>query len=132
MSATEPTLERYVLLREAIPADRWEKAYGWPPEQAQRMDGTGSDVRLYHVDDGGVWHEIDGHIDSQFEFGYGGTGPHNSARAIVAHALGTDAPDRWPPADLREVVPEVFAASHEDRRCLVLASAVKERLAAKV
>ena len=125
-------VERYELVRAPIPAVRWERVYGWPHEQALRMDGTSSEVRLWHVDDEGRWHEIDGHEGSKFEWGYGGSGPHASALAIVSHVLGSDLPDRWSPARLHEAVPEVFVAPRDEERCVVLASAVKDRLAAEV
>lgn len=130
MNTLFDTMERYELLRAPIPAVRWERVYGWPHEQAIRMDGTSSEVRLWHVDDEGRWNEIGGDVGSQFEWGYGGSGPHASALAIVSHVLGTE-PDRWSPARLHEVVPEVFVAPRDEERCVVLAEAMKKRLAAK-
>jgi hypothetical protein len=124
-------VERYELVRGPIPAVRWERVYGWPHDQALRMDGTSSEVRLYYVDDEDRWHEIDGDVGSKFEWGYGGSGPHASALAIVSHVLGAES-DRWSPARLHEVVPEVFVAPRDEERCVVLASAVKDRLAAEV
>jgi len=120
-------IEHYELVRAPIPADRWQYAYGWSREEAARMDGTSSEVRLYHVGPTGT-REINEGKASIFEFGYGGTGPHDSARAIVMDLTG--ARDPWTPARLRELVPEVFGreAGHDDTRCLIMAEDVRRRL----
>ena len=75
--------EHYALVRGAIPAERWEKAYGWTPEQAAGMDNSSTEVRLCHVDPDGARREIGENVASEFESGYGGTGLHQSAAAIV-------------------------------------------------
>jgi hypothetical protein len=83
-------------------------------------------VRLYYVADDGERREIDGHVGSKFEFGYGGTGPHESARAIVDDFRGRGGEEA--PAKLRELVPEVFMRPHDAERCLVLIASLKERI----
>ena len=118
------TRERFELVRGAIPAERWEKAYGWPREQALKMDGTSTEVRLYHIAADGEKREIGVNVDSGFEFGYGGTGPHTSAAAIVKATL-TDSP--LSSARLHELVPEVFRVTAAGR-VTVYAEDILERI----
>jgi hypothetical protein len=116
----------YELIRGAIPAERWEKAYGWTAEQAASMDNSSTEVRLFHVATDGTRREIGENVDVGYEFGYGGTGPHVSAAAIVRDVAGegSDA------ARLRELVPEVFGrdAGHDDERVVIRAADVAARL----
>lgn len=120
-------IDHYELVRGPIPAERWEFAYGWEHAQAIRMDGTGSEVRLYRDGPEGR-REIGEGKASQFEFGYGGTGPHDSARAIVMDLTG----DREfkSPERLRQLVPEVFQHDddYDESLCTVMVADVLERL----
>jgi hypothetical protein len=124
------TAERYELVRGTIPAERWEFAYGWTAEQAAGMDGTSSEVRLYHVAADGTRREIGEDEASIFEFGYGGTGPHDSARAIVNDITLNEWAAGLAPAHLRELVPEVFTGSHDAERVTVLVADVAQRIEA--
>jgi hypothetical protein len=119
---------RYVLKRGPIPADRWERAYGWSREEAEKMNGTSSEVRLFRVDANGE-RELSEGADGGYEFGYGGTGPHVSAAAIVQDILGEN--PEMSPASYRRLVPEVFGAggSHDDVTVVVRAADVQARLA---
>jgi hypothetical protein len=117
--------EHYQLAREPISAERWEKVYGWKVEEAANMDGQSSEVRLYHVAADGERRDLAPGQDGGFEYGYGGTGPHDSARAIVRDIQGTE--PELSPQDLRETVPEVFEV-HDADQVIVYLTDVRMRL----
>jgi hypothetical protein len=102
----------YLLERAPIPAERWEKVYGWDHDKSISMGGTGSEVRLYHVDAGGERRDLAPGRDGGFEFGYGGGGPHESAGAIVVDLCSIIVDKTWreqmTAANLQDWVPEVF------------------------
>jgi hypothetical protein len=116
----------YRLIRGSIPAERWEKAYGWSAKEAAQMDGTSYDVRLFFYEPDGSYREIGENTDLQLEFGYGGTGPHTSAETIVRDLTGTY---DGSPAGLRTLVPEVFDGGRIASEVIVFAADVKARLA---
>jgi hypothetical protein len=118
--------EHYQLARESIPADRWVDVYGWSIEEAANMDGQSSEVRLYHVAADGTKRDLAPNKDGGFEFGYGGTGPHESARAIVGDIQATE--PELSPQDLRETVPEVFEDVHDAEQVIVYLTDVRIRL----
>jgi hypothetical protein len=118
--------EHYELTRVPITAERWEKVYGWKPKDAAAMDGNGSEVRLHHVDADGTKRDLAPGYDGSFEYGYGGSGPHESARAIVKDIQGTD--PYLSPQDLREAVPEVFDDVHDAKQVIVYLTDVRMRL----
>lgn len=119
-----------------ISAERWEVVYGWPVEEASKMDNTGGEVRcevrgdgerrfLDHVDHWDEGKIKDGSL--AFEFGYGGTGPHALAAAIVRDALDLDTEPA--PDTLRKLVPEVFDCGHNVPSVTVTAADVQLRAA---
>jgi hypothetical protein len=125
----KPLGEHFEIVREPITVERWVDVYGWEREQAEKFNADGpkqTEVRLYHVDADGERRDLAPGEDGQFEFGYGGTGPHTSAQAIVEDLAG-DGYD-GSPARLRELVPEVFDADFDAKRVVILAANVRERL----
>jgi hypothetical protein len=120
----DPT--RYEVVRGPIPAERWHTKYGWDAKRSAEMDGTGDDVRIYAVRGGERRELLPDDRHGEFEFGYGGSGPHASARAIVADR--TDASE-MSPASAREAVPELFVPGERGYATLtVYAADVDARL----
>jgi hypothetical protein len=122
------TVEAYAVTRVPIEAERWHTHYGWSKEEAKKFGTGSSEVRVFAVYGDGTRRELasESGRPGEFEFGYGGSGPHETARAIVGDR---EARGDRSPADLQALVPEVFDPSDRDSKTLVIrAAAVDERL----
>lgn len=122
------TVEAYSVERVPILEERWHTHYGWSKEEARKFGTSSSEVRVFAVYGDGSRRELGSESGrpGEFEFGYGGSGPHETARAIVADRETRG--DRSP-ADLRALVPEVFEpAGRETTTLVVKAAAVDTRL----
>ena len=119
------TVDHYSVERVAIEAERWHTHYGWSKAEAAKMGDSSSEVRVFAVYGDGTRRELEAEHAGSFEFGYGGSGPHETARAIVADRDGGDRT----PADLQALVPEVFSpAGREILTLTVEAADVDARL----
>lgn len=118
VEARQRAVERYEVQRMPITVERWHTRYGWSKAEAKRFGESGSEVRVFAVYGDGTRREL-GELDGDFEMGYGGSGPHETARAIVADRDG----DGRSPADLQRLVPEVFAPAGRDAMTLVVKAA---------
>jgi hypothetical protein len=83
----------YVGVRVPITAERWEKHYGWPHEDAERMAAevpNSEETRVYVRDDGREYElpHYPFHSPSGFEWGYHGSGPAELARCILLDFYG--------------------------------------------
>lgn len=125
------TVERYEVQRMPITADRWHTHYGWSRDEADRFGESSLEVRVFAVYADGERRELEALAPvkgqaGQFEFGYGGSGPHETARAIVADRENADRTA----AELKQLVPEVFVPAGRDVETLVInAAAVDMRRA---
>jgi hypothetical protein len=126
----------YEVVRGPVPAERWVSVYGWTPLEvvAHKMGGTGSEVRCWRVDPQAYGFvpglERRRELLGDFEYGYGGSGPHELARAIA-----TDALEQWgwvgvdyAPAEAMRLVPEVFGAAQGKGSLTVWAADVLNRM----
>ena len=121
------TVDHYSVERVAIEAERWHTHYGWTKAEAEKMGDSSSEVRVFAVYGDGTRRELESPTGraGEYEFGYGGSGPHETARAIVADRDGGDRT----PADLQALVPEVFSpAGREILTLTVEAADVDARL----
>jgi hypothetical protein len=114
------TVDHYEIARKPITVERWTSHYGWSKAEAEKMGEipTATEVRVFAVYGDGARRELEGPAGS-FEFGYGGSGPHETARAIVADR---DSGDRSP-ADLQRLVPEVFSPAGRESMTLTVSAA---------
>ena len=80
------TVDLYEVARMPITVERWHTHYGWSKAEAEKMGESSSEVRVFAVYNDGARRELESPSGraGEFEMGYGGTGPHNTARAIVA------------------------------------------------
>jgi hypothetical protein len=83
------------------------------------MGDSSSEVRVFAVYGDGTRRELEAEHAGSFEFGYGGSGPHETARAIVADRDGGDRT----PADLQALVPEVFSPAGREILTLTVEAA---------
>jgi len=97
--------DHYELARMPITTDRWHTHYGWSEHEAQEFGDSSWEVRIFACSES-YRRELEADTAGTFEFGYGGSGPHDAARAILADR-GVDL-TQWSPADLRTFLPEVF------------------------
>ena len=121
------TVAQYEVVRGPVEAERWHTHYGWSKAEAEKFGNGSSEVRVFAVYIDGTRRELESSSGraGEFEMGYGGSGPHETARAIVADREGGDRT----PADLQRLVPEVFApAGRESQTLVVGAGAVDARL----
>jgi len=123
------TVECYQAIRMPITTERWHTHYGWSRQEAEEFGDSSSEVRVFAVYTDGSRRELTTERAGEFEFGYGGSGPHTTARAIVSDVLG-EASDAAP-ASVRRMVPEAFVTGPRDATVLtVRAQDVRERLVA--
>lgn len=112
-------VDHYEVIRGPITVERWHTHYGWSKAEAEKFGDGSSEVRVFAVYPGGDRRELTSERAGEFEMGYGGSGPHETARAIVA--------DREPgdrsPADLQRLVPEVFTPAGREQMMLVVEAA---------
>ena len=128
------TVEVYAVKRMAITVERWHTHYGWSKAEAEKMGEVSSEVRVFAVYADGSERELESESGraGEFEMGYGGSGPHETARAIVTDRDG----GVRSPADLQRLVPEVFKPAERHltqpsvRTLIVRAAAVDERMRA--
>ena len=119
-------VDHYEVVRMPITVERWHTHYGWSKAEAEKFGDSSSEVRVFAVYPGGARRELESEHAGSFEMGYGGSGPHETARAIVADRDGGDRT----PADLQRLVPEVFSpAGRETLTLSVSAVFVDARLA---
>ena len=119
-------VDHYEVMRMPIETERWHTHYGWSKAEARKMGDSSSEVRVFAVYPGGARRELESPTGraGEFEAGYGGTGPHNTARAIVAdrgRSIET-------PSDLQRLVPEVFSSAGREDKLSVSAVFVDARL----
>jgi hypothetical protein len=113
------TVERYEVVRMPIAIERWHTHYGWSKEEAEKIGESSSEVRVFAVYGDGARRELESKHAGEFEMGYGGSGPHETARAIVADRDG----GVRSPADLQRLVPGVFAPAGREVMTLVVKAA---------
>jgi hypothetical protein len=121
------SVDHYEVVRMPITVERWHTHYGWSEAEAEKFGEGSSEVRVFAVYPGGARRELESSSGRAggFEMGYGGSGPHETARAIVADRDGGDRT----PADLQRLVPEVFSpAGRETLTLSVSAVFVDARL----
>lgn len=116
------TVNRYEARRSPVTRERWVTHYGWSERDAAHHGNSGSEVRVYAVYPSGERRELlpDNGKAGEFEFGYGGSGPHATALAIaVDRGVNSDVSR----AELQRLVPEVFEGTGLLDRVVVIAAA---------
>lgn len=124
------TVEKYKVRRMPITTERWHTHYGWSEAEAAKFgeNPNSTEVRIFALHTDGSQREIEGEPAGSFEFGYGGSGPHATAHAIVGDQAYAD---DLSPANLQELVPEVFAPTgRESMTITVIAADVRTRIEA--
>lgn len=117
--------ERYEIRRMPITVERWEHVYGWSHEEAAKFGEGSEEVRVFvHGADGE--RQLREHDPDAFNMGYGGSGPHETAKAIVSDL--TDCADLLAPVDYQALVHEVFWDAQGKDRVVVYAADVEARM----